>query len=100
DATPLFAVLFVETMRWLGGSERGERLYEDLLPAVLKALTWCDEYGDLDGDGYLEYGPGAKGGVKNQGWKDSFDSLQYPDGTPVELPAALIEVQGYVYAAK
>src|SRR5207248_9415941 len=42
----------------------------------------------------------ASGGVRNQGWKDSHDSLLYPDGRPVELPVALVEVQGYVYQAK
>lgn len=100
DATPLFVVLFVETMAWLGDGDMGRALYKDLLPAALRALEWCDNHGDLDGDGYVEYRPGAKGGVTNQGWKDSFDSLQYPDGSPATLPAALIEVQGYVYEAK
>ena len=100
DATPLFVVLFVETMRWLGMSEAGKVLYADLLPAVLKALSWCDDHGDLDQDGYVEYQQGALGGVRNQGWKDSPDSLQYQDGTSAVLPAALVEVQGYVYHAK
>jgi glycogen debranching enzyme len=100
DATPLFVVLFVETMAWLNDSPTGQALYRDLLPAALRALEWCDTYGDFDGDGYLEHRPGREGGVTNQGWKDSFDSLQYPDGSLAELPAALIEVQGYVYEAK
>ena len=38
--------------------------------------------------------------MRNQGWKDSSDSLLYPDGRPAELPAALVEVQGYIYQAK
>lgn len=96
DATPLFVILFVETMGWLGS----EQLYRDLLPSVLAALEWCDQYGDLDGDGYIEYIPHREGGVRNQGWKDSVDSLQYDDGTAASLPAALVEVQGYVYHAK
>jgi glycogen debranching enzyme len=100
DATPLFVVLFVETMGWLGDGDAGKTLYADLLPAALRALDWCDRYGDFDGDGYVEHRPGAQGGVTNQGWKDSFDSLQYPDGSLAKLPAALIEVQGYVYEAK
>ena len=100
DATPLFAVLFVETMSWLGQSEAGESLYRDMLPAALKAIEWCDKYGDMDGDGYVEHRSGSEGGVLNQGWKDSHDSLQYADGSPAQLPAALIEVQGYVYEAK
>lgn len=100
DATPLFIVLFVETMAWLGHSTSGQALYHDLLPAVSRALEWCDRYGDEDGDGYVEYRAGQAGGVINQGWKDSFDSLQYADGSLAKLPAALVEVQGYVYNAK
>jgi glycogen debranching enzyme len=100
DATPLFVVLFVETMAWLGDSAAGTRLYHDLLPHVLQALYWIDVYGDQDGDGYVEYMSRNKGGVVNQGWKDSADSLQYEHGQPALLPAALVEVQGYVYHAK
>src|SRR5579884_934438 len=100
DATPLFVVLFVETVNWLSGSERGERLYKDLLPSAMRAVDWIDRYGDADGDGYVEYASGLAQGVTNQGWKDSVDSLQYPDGTRARYPAALVEVQGYVYQAK
>src|SRR6266571_4238913 len=57
-------------------------------------------YGDSDHDGFVEYAERASGGVRNQGWKDSHDSLLYPDGRPAELPVALVEVQGYVYQAK
>lgn len=96
DATPLFIILFVETMAWIGS----EALYRDLLPHALRALEWIDTYGDMDGDGYLEYKPKHTAGVYNQGWKDSVDSLQYEDGRSAELPAALVEVQGYVYQAK
>jgi len=96
DATPLFLVLFAQAMDWLDDDD----LYADLLPAVHRALEWIDRYGDLDGDGYVEYLPRATHGLRNQGWKDSPDSLQYPDGTWVTLPAALVEVQGYVFDAK
>jgi len=96
DATPLFLVCLVETMDWLNDTD----LFVELLPATLAALNWIDEFGDLDGDGFVEYAERARGGVRNQGWKDSSDSLLYPDGRPAELPAALVEVQGYVYQAK
>lgn len=96
DATPLFLVCLVEMMDWLNDTD----LFVELLPATLAALRWIDQFGDLDGDGFVEYAERARGGVRNQGWKDSSDSLLYPDGRPVELPAALIEVQGYVYQAK
>lgn len=100
DATPLFVVLFVETMDWLGQGSQGAQLYRDLLSSALKAVEWINAYGDIDGDGYVEHRSGHVGGVTNQGWKDSQDSLQYPDGQNAKLPAALVEVQGYVYQAK
>jgi glycogen debranching enzyme len=96
DATPLFVILFVETMAWLNSDD----LYRAILPHALRALEWVDNYGDMDGDGYVEYAPHRQGGVYNHGWKDSPDSLQYDDGRPASLPAALVEVQGYIYHAK
>ena len=96
DATPLFLVLLEETMNWLGSTE----LFNDLYPSAISALEWIDQYGDLDGDGYVEYISHRPGGVANQGWKDSVDSVQFPDGAIAEAPIALVEVQGYVYQAK
>ena len=51
DATPLFACLFVEVVRWLGDRQ----VYDELLPNALAALAWCDTHGDPDGDGFVEY---------------------------------------------
>jgi glycogen debranching enzyme len=96
DGTPLFLVLLVETMNWLDDHD----LFVELTPAALAALAWVEAYGDCNGDGFVEYGSRASGDVHNQGWKDSRDSLQYADGRLVELPAALVEVQGYVYHAR
>jgi glycogen debranching enzyme len=95
DATPLFLMLFTETMRWLDDDE----LFQEILPAAKRALEWMENYGDLDGDGYIEYLSRSSGGIRNQGWKDSRGSLTYPDGTPVESAVALVEVQGYAYRA-
>ncbi|HET9493310.1 MAG TPA: glycogen debranching N-terminal domain-containing protein [Chloroflexia bacterium] len=97
DATPLFVMLFAQTMRWLDD----DRLYESLLPNALRAVEWIDTYGDVDGDGFVEYAASTShGGIRNQVWKDSSDSIQMPDGTLAETPIAAVEVQGYVYAAK
>jgi len=96
DSTPLFVMLFAQTMRWLDA----DALYDDLLPHVRRALDWCDNWGDADGDGYIEFGRFAPNGVANQGWKDSHDSLHHPDGSAVLRPVALAEAQAYVYAAK
>ncbi|MDQ6858673.1 MAG: amylo-alpha-1,6-glucosidase [Chloroflexota bacterium] len=95
DATPLFAMLFAETVKWTGDRV----LWRELLPHAERALTWCDTYGDADGDGYIEYGA-SPSDLRNQGWKDSVSSLSDPDGTLAILPAALVEAQAYVYAAK
>jgi len=95
DATPLFVVLFAETMKWLDDDE----LFQEILPAARLALEWMEKYGDLDGDGYIEYLSRSSGGLRDHGWRDSHGSLTYPDGTPVESPVALVEVQGYAYKA-
>ena len=97
DATPLFIYLFAEVMRWLND----DALYRSLLPNVMRALAWIDTYSDMDGDGFVEYvGSTLRGGIRNQVWKDSGDSIQFPDGTLAETPVAAVEVQAYVYAAK
>ena len=96
DATPLFALVFAETVKWTADRS----LWRDLLPAAERALTWSDgPYGDPDRDGYVEYGTRGTA-LRSQGWKDSSGSLSDPDGTWSLLPAALVEVQAYVYAAK
>ena len=96
DATPLFVCLFVEAVRWLAD----RAAYDELLPSALAALDWCDTYGDPDGDGFVEYSSGPDSPLRNKGWKDSVASLSLPDGSPALLPAALVEVQAYVYRAK
>jgi len=96
DATPLFLVLLAETWRWTDDAALVVRLRE---PA-LRALEWIDRWGDRDGDGLVEYGARADGGLANQSWKDSGDSQRFHDGRHAEPPIAPVEVQGYVYQAK
>jgi len=98
DATPLFLVLLGRALPWLGDAGRG--LARELAPAVRAALAWLDDYGDPDGDGFVEFERKAGRGLSNQGWKDSGDSLQFPDGAYPEAPIALVEVQGYAYEAR
>ena len=67
-------------------------------PTRRAALAWIERYGDLDGDGFVEYARQTPHGLVQQGWKDSHDSVFHADGTLAEAPIALCEVQGYVYA--
>ena len=50
--------------------------------------------------GFVEYRRRTRYGLRNQGWRDSGDSLNFADGRLGEGPIALVEVQGYVYDAK
>jgi glycogen debranching enzyme len=95
DATPLFVMLLGELQRW--GVK--EATIASLLPHADRALAWIEEYGDADGDGFVEYCRKTSHGLANQGWKDSWDGINFADGTIAEPPIALAEVQGYVYAA-
>jgi glycogen debranching enzyme len=95
DATPLFVMLVGELARW--GTHPAE--VEALLPAADRALQWIEEYGDRDRDGYVEYQQASTEGLENQGWKDSWDAIQFANGELAHAPIALCEVQAYTYAA-
>ena len=97
DATPLFLVLLDEYHRWSGDDE----LVAALEPNARAALDWIAVSGDSDGDGYVEYEcRNAATGLANQCWKDSWNSIQYADGTLAVGPIATCEIQGYVYDAQ
>jgi glycogen debranching enzyme len=96
DATPLFLILLAEYCRWTGDLE----LFLELEDHVRRALEWIDQYGDHDGDGYVEYRSNSEHGLINQGWKDSGDAIVDQRGAIAEPPIALVEVQAYIYAAK
>jgi len=96
DATPLFVVLAGEYHQRTADRETLEAIW----PNVLRALEWMDRYGDLDGDGFIEYRRRSERGLVNQGWKDSEDSIMHADGRLAEGPIALCEVQGYAYLAR
>jgi glycogen debranching enzyme len=90
DATALFLCALTETEHWT----YDHRLIDELWPAAEAALEWCLNYGDAEADGYIEY-RGAR--ARNQGWKDSDDSLTNTDGSDALRPAALCEVQAYLF---
>ncbi len=95
DATPLFVMLLGELRRW----GIADSIVDELLPHADAALQWILQYGDRDGDGFVEYERSSDRGLQHQGWKDSPDAVTSADGRPASTPVALCEVQGYVYAA-
>ena len=96
DSTPLFVLL-----AGLYTERTGDRAtIVELWPAIEAALAWIDGPGDPDGDGFVEYQRASEQGLANQGWKDSHDAIFHADGRLAEGAIALVEVQGYVYAAK
>jgi glycogen debranching enzyme len=95
DSTPLFLLVAAEFYRWSGDLET----MRNLLPAIRDAIRWIREFGTKPGDQYLRYETGGSTGLRNQGWKDSSDSIMHTDGSLCEGSVALVEVQGYVFAA-
>ena len=96
DATPLFLCLLGRHADWSGNLD----LFRELREPAEAALEWIDRYGDLDGDGLVEYLRRAPNGLVTQGWKDSADGIPDDAGEPLAAPVALVEVQGYVTRAK
>jgi glycogen debranching enzyme len=95
DTTPLFVAL---AGAYLGRTD-DVALITTLWPALKRAIEWVEGQGDSNGDGLIDYKRGAATGLANQGWKDSEDSVFHADGRYPVGPIALVEVQGYVYAA-
>ena len=95
DATPLFVMLLGELRRWGLANE----VVDQLIPHADRALEWIDQFGDRDGDGYVEYKRASDRGLVHQGWKDSVDGVRFASGEIAQAPIALAEVQAYVYAA-
>lgn len=95
DTTSLFLMLIAEYYKWTNDLD----FMGELKDSVEAALKWLEEYGDKDGDGFVEYQRQSRRGLQNQGWKDSHDAVTHANGKAAEGPIALIEVQGYTYAA-
>ncbi len=96
DSTPLFVMLAAQYYERTGDLETIRAIW----PNIVAALGWIDNYGDMDGDGFVEYARQTDKGLSNQGWKDSSDSIFHRDGRLATAPIALCEVQAYVFAAK
>lgn len=95
DSTPLFIMLAGAYADRTGDLP----FIDELWPALRAATGWIETTCNAHTHGLLAYARGAEGGLVNQGWKDSNDSVFHADGRIPEGPIALIEVQGYVFAA-
>jgi len=97
DATPLYLIVLDEYERWTGDVQT----VRDLEQSARAALRWIEEYGDTNHDGYLDYDTrNPDSGLVNQCWKDSWNSVVWPDGRLTSLPRATCEIQGYAYDAR
>src|SRR6185436_18811998 len=65
DATPLFLVLAAAYWRRTGD----EAFVRGIWPNIRAALRWIDEFGDVGGDGFVEYARRIQEGLVQQGWK-------------------------------
>jgi glycogen debranching enzyme len=95
DTTPLFVMLAGEYASSTGDMD----FLRDLWPSLRAAMAWIESPDNCNEHGFLCYARGEASGLANQGWKDSQDSIFHADGTLAEGPIALVEVQGYVFAA-
>jgi glycogen debranching enzyme len=96
DAPALYCLTLWNAWRWTGN----DALLDVHLKTAERALQWCDELGDRDGDGLQEYATRSRLGYYNQSWKDAGDAILEPTGRLAKLPIATIELQGYLYAAR
>ena len=99
DSTPLFLL----TLNKYWQVSKDNELIAELTPNITAALNWMHEYGDTNGDGFIDYRfhpDRTFGGLKSQSWMDSNESLFYEESTLFPLyPIAPVEVQAYAYAA-
>jgi len=95
DSTPLFVdatcEYFLET--------EDLEFFRKLEPNVRAAICHMEEFGDMLGDGYIRFSARNRNALLNQGWMDSFDSLEIEPGVRPKEPIALVEVQAYAYSA-
>jgi glycogen debranching enzyme len=95
DSTPLWLLLLAETYAWTADAA----LIDALWPAAMRALAWIDN-APRDDHGFIVYRTRSARGLRNQGWKDSADSVRDRHGRLLEPPIALAEVQAYVIEAR
>ena len=95
DTTPLFVMLAGAYERRTGDRTLVDRIWN----ALVAATGWIERRLAASPTGFLDYARGENTGLVNQAWKDSHDSMFHDDGRFPEGPLAVVEVQGYAYAA-
>ncbi len=95
DSTPLYLILAAQYV-----DRTGDFLFlESLWPVIERAFSWIQRYGVDPRTGFLVYRGDTNGGLVQQGWKDSEDSVFHANGELAPHPIALSEVQSYLYWA-
>lgn len=84
DTTPLFVILITAVYQATGDIE----LVRALRGHAERALAWMEQFGDRDGDGYLEYAREGDIGLENQGWKDSWYPRNWTTGGRFPQPVS------------
>jgi glycogen debranching enzyme len=95
DTTPLFVMLAGAYEKRTGDRSVVDTYWDNILAAV----GWIEQRMRASPTGFLDYARGERTGLANQAWKDSQDSMFHADGHFPLGPLAVVEVQGYVYAA-
>ena len=96
QTTPaMFVLALSELWNWTGDLTWLRRHRE----VALRAMAWAEQYGDPDGDGFIEYQQRSPKGLRNQGWKDSNEAIRHADGAIVEGPIATVEEQAFYFLA-
>lgn len=90
DSTPLFIILAGKYFH----QTHDKNLLLNIWKNLLAAFRWIIDYGDRDGDSYVEYEKKTSDGLFHQGWRDGVN-----DHLQIKPPVAIVEAQGYVYAA-
>jgi glycogen debranching enzyme len=95
DTTPLFVMLAGAYERHTGNRALIDEIWKNLVAAT----EWIERRLDNSPTGFLDYARAEQSGLANQAWKDSHDSMFHADGRLPRGPLAVVEVQGYAYAA-
>lgn len=91
----MFIIALGNAYAWSGKKALLERYFDN----ARRVLDWARDYGDRDGDGFVEYLNPSRFGPPHEGWKDSGNAVVHADGSQVEPPIAPAEIQGYWHAA-